>query len=129
MKVSIYACKELAKLLLILNFVCLFVFFFTLQAQFVLCIIHTLRALFSQQCQFSKFISALLLLNSTIFFCLFMNFYIQAYKKGKDQKTTVSSTAAIKSVTEMKQLQQKSYELNNNNSQEVLPLLNDKKCN
>ena len=58
-----------------------------------------------------------------------MNFYIQAYKKSKDQKTTVSSTVAIKSITEMKQLHQKSYELNNNNSQEVLPLLNDKKFN
>ncbi|EDX13947.1 elongation of very long chain fatty acids protein 7 [Drosophila simulans] len=52
-------------------------------AQFVLCIFHTLRALFSNQCQFSKFISALLLLNASIFFCLFMNFYMQSYRKTK----------------------------------------------
>lgn len=50
-------------------------------AQFILCIGHTIRALFSTQCKFSKFISTLLLLNSLIFFCLFMNFYIQSYKK------------------------------------------------
>lgn len=49
----------------------------------MLCIFHTLRALFSNQCQFSKFISALLLLNASIFFCLFMNFYMQSYRKTK----------------------------------------------
>jgi len=49
----------------------------------VLCIFHTIRALFSNQCQFSKFISALLLLNASIFFCLFMNFYMQSYRKSK----------------------------------------------
>ncbi|XP_055378151.1 elongation of very long chain fatty acids protein 7 [Condylostylus longicornis] len=50
-------------------------------AQFILCIIHTTRALLNTQCQFSKFISALLLLNASIFFCLFMNFYVQNYNK------------------------------------------------
>ncbi|KAM7362120.1 very long chain fatty acid elongase 7-like isoform 1-T1 [Cochliomyia hominivorax] len=99
-------------------------------AQFVLCIIHTMRALFSQQCQFSKFISALLLLNSSIFFCLFMNFYVQAYKKSKDQKTTVTITLNNSSsicTTNFKQ-KQNSFELNNN-SQDVLPLLSEKKVN
>ncbi|XP_055848572.1 elongation of very long chain fatty acids protein AAEL008004 isoform X2 [Episyrphus balteatus] len=55
-------------------------------AQFILCIGHTIRALFSNQCKFSKFISSLLLLNSLIFFCLFMNFYIQSYKKSNNNK-------------------------------------------
>lgn len=49
---------------------------------------------------------------------------MQAYKKGKDQKA-----APVQNTMDIKQLQQKSYELNNNNSQEVLPLLNEKKFN
>lgn len=50
------------------------------QAQFILCIAHTIRALCTE-CNFPSFVSALLLLNASIFFVLFMNFYIQAYKK------------------------------------------------
>ncbi|XP_075150957.1 very long chain fatty acid elongase 7 [Haematobia irritans] len=95
-------------------------------AQFILCIVHTIRALFQQQCQFSKFISSLLLLNSSIFFCLFMNFYIQAYKKGKDAKA-LHSNQQTSCASELHQ-KSKSYELNNN-SQEVLPILNEKKVN
>uniref|UniRef100_A0A0K8UPP4 Elongation of very long chain fatty acids protein n=1 Tax=Bactrocera latifrons TaxID=174628 RepID=A0A0K8UPP4_BACLA len=59
-------------------------------AQFVLCIVHTTRALISSQCQFSKFISSLLLLNASIFFCLFMNFYMASYKKSQNQKITIA---------------------------------------
>jgi len=49
-------------------------------AQFILCIAHTIRALCTD-CGFPTFVSALLLLNASIFFVLFMNFYIQTYKK------------------------------------------------
>ncbi|XP_055678077.1 elongation of very long chain fatty acids protein AAEL008004 [Lutzomyia longipalpis] len=51
-------------------------------AQFILCIAHTIRALVSD-CQFPPVISALLLLNASIFFVLFMNFYIQNYNKQR----------------------------------------------
>ncbi|CAO1436709.1 unnamed protein product [Diamesa serratosioi] len=52
-------------------------------AQFVLCMIHTVRALWTG-CLFPPFMTTLLLMNSIIFFALFMNFYIQSfYKKRK----------------------------------------------
>lgn len=50
------------------------------QAQFILCIIHCIRAL-SVECDFPRFLTGLLLLNASIFFVLFMNFYVQNYKK------------------------------------------------
>lgn len=106
------------------------VLFLSLQAQFVLCIIHTVRALLSQQCQFSKFISALLLLNSSIFFCLFMNFYVQAYKKSNEKRSVASFASRSTCDTKLQQLQLQTFlELNNNNSQDVLPLLSKKKLN
>lgn len=76
---------------------------FYLQAQFVLCIAHTIRAMFASDCNFPKFISALLLLNASIFFVLFMNFYVQNYKKRRSQKvettkTTVAMDVATKKV-------------------------------
>lgn len=58
----------------------LLVFLSVIQAQFILCIAHTIRALCTD-CGFPSFVSALLLLNASIFFVLFMNFYIQAYRK------------------------------------------------
>jgi elongation of very long chain fatty acids protein 7 len=51
-------------------------------AQFVLCIVHNIRALCTG-CAFPPFMSLLLLLNSIIFFVLFMNFYIQNFQKKK----------------------------------------------
>jgi elongation of very long chain fatty acids protein 7 len=61
-------------------------FFFSIardfQAQFVLCIFHNIRALCTG-CAFPPFMSSLLLLNSVIFFILFMNFYIQNFYKRK----------------------------------------------
>uniref|UniRef100_A0A1A9Z492 Elongation of very long chain fatty acids protein n=1 Tax=Glossina pallidipes TaxID=7398 RepID=A0A1A9Z492_GLOPL len=103
-------------------------------AQFVLCIVHTARALFSHQCQFSKFISAFLLLNASIFFCLFMNFYIQAYKKkgkGKQHhqtKTSDNQAAIITTDQRNYFMQQKKFiEMNNNNNdEEVIPVLKEK---
>ncbi|KAG5673651.1 hypothetical protein PVAND_003679 [Polypedilum vanderplanki] len=51
-------------------------------AQFVLCIFHNIRALCTG-CAFPPFMSSLLLINSIIFFILFMNFYIQNFYKRK----------------------------------------------
>lgn len=56
---------------------------------------HTIRAMFAQDCQFPKFISALLLLNASIFFVLFMNFYVQNYKKRRNQEQLASAQKAI----------------------------------
>uniref|UniRef100_A0A1B0FGS8 Elongation of very long chain fatty acids protein n=1 Tax=Glossina morsitans morsitans TaxID=37546 RepID=A0A1B0FGS8_GLOMM len=97
-------------------------------AQFVLCIVHTARALFSQQCQFSKFISAFLLLNASIFFCLFMNFYIQAYKKKGKGKQSDNQAAIITTDQRNYFMQQKKFiEMNNNNNdEEVIPVLKEK---
>lgn len=74
-----------------------FVSFFSashLQAQFVLCIFHTIRAMLTKDCSFPKFISALLLLNASIFFVLFMNFYIQNYKKRRTHEQSIANEAA-----------------------------------
>lgn len=117
--------------IVVTSFVALITFFVShfFQAQFILCIIHTIRALFSQQCQFSKFISSLLLLNSSIFFCLFMNFYIQAYKKGKNTTALAAANQAATCASESLQ-KPKSLEVNNNhNSQDILPSLSQKKVN
>lgn len=58
-----------------------------------------------------------------------MNFYVQAYKKGKDTKTVaVPTTNSCAAELQQKQ-RQKSYEMNNNNSQDVLPILSEKKVN
>lgn len=57
-----------------------------------------------------------------------MNFYIQAYKKGKDAK----NAAAVRQSTCANEMQHKSKsrELNNNTiTQDVLPLLSEKKVN
>lgn len=64
------------------------IFFSHLQAQFILCIIHSIRALWTG-CDFPPFMTALLLLNSLIFFVLFMNFYIQNYKKARSLQKKV----------------------------------------
>ncbi|XP_055531730.1 elongation of very long chain fatty acids protein 7-like isoform X2 [Wyeomyia smithii] len=48
--------------------------------QFILCIGHCINALVSG-CPFPRFISTLLLINASIFLILFMNFYIQSYKR------------------------------------------------
>lgn len=65
---------------------CFFIFsnlpILSFQAQFILCIAHTIRALCTD-CGFPAFVSGLLLLNASIFFVLFMNFYIQAYKNQR----------------------------------------------
>uniref|UniRef100_A0A182NK47 Elongation of very long chain fatty acids protein n=1 Tax=Anopheles dirus TaxID=7168 RepID=A0A182NK47_9DIPT len=48
--------------------------------QFIICIAHCINALVTG-CPFPRFISTLLLINATIFLALFMNFYIESYKR------------------------------------------------
>ena len=81
------------------NFFFFFGFFFCHQAQFVLCIVHTIRAMLAKDCQFPKFISALLLLNASIFFVLFMNFYIQNYKKRRTLEDAQKNAAITPATT------------------------------
>uniref|UniRef100_A0A182Q457 Elongation of very long chain fatty acids protein n=1 Tax=Anopheles farauti TaxID=69004 RepID=A0A182Q457_9DIPT len=54
--------------------------------QFIICIAHCINALVTG-CPFPRFISTLLLINATIFLALFMNFYIESYKR-KPKATT-----------------------------------------
>lgn len=51
-------------------------------AQFVLVFIHSLQAIYFD-CGYPKFIAALLLVHSTIFYALFYDFYLTAYRKEK----------------------------------------------
>lgn len=70
--------------------------------QFILCIAHCINALVSG-CPFPRFISTLLLINASIFLVLFMNFYIQSYKrKAAIAKTNESSK--VQEVTEADKL-------------------------
>lgn len=57
-----------------------------------------MRALYVD-CEFPKFLTALLLLNASIFFVLFMNFYVQNYKKQQ--------AAAAASLQKQKMLSEK----------------------
>ncbi|XP_058054891.1 elongation of very long chain fatty acids protein AAEL008004-like [Anopheles bellator] len=56
-------------------------------AQFVICIGHAINALISD-CSYPKFVTFLLLCNASIFFVLFMNFYMENYR----QKATATAT-------------------------------------
>ncbi|KAL1396024.1 hypothetical protein pipiens_010811 [Culex pipiens pipiens] len=51
-------------------------------AQFIICIAHAINALMTD-CAFPRFITYLLLLNASIFFVMFMNFYVENYRKAK----------------------------------------------
>lgn len=66
------------------------------QIQFVICIGHTVRAL-CVSCEFPWFMSVLLLLNSSIFFVLFMNFYVHSYNKRSTAPpaSALTETAAL----------------------------------
>uniref|UniRef100_A0A182SYZ8 Elongation of very long chain fatty acids protein n=1 Tax=Anopheles maculatus TaxID=74869 RepID=A0A182SYZ8_9DIPT len=60
--------------------------------QFVICIAHCINAL-ATGCPFPRFITTLLLINASIFLALFMNFYIESYKR-KSASAKVSAEAA-----------------------------------
>uniref|UniRef100_A0A182WLJ6 Elongation of very long chain fatty acids protein n=1 Tax=Anopheles minimus TaxID=112268 RepID=A0A182WLJ6_9DIPT len=61
--------------------------------QFIICIAHCINAL-ATGCPFPRFITTLLLINATIFLALFMNFYIESYKrKSKTAAGKVASDA------------------------------------
>ncbi|XP_053674532.1 elongation of very long chain fatty acids protein 7-like [Anopheles nili] len=58
--------------------------------QFIICIAHCINALVTG-CPFPRFISTLLLINATIFLALFMNFYIESYKRKPKGKVTTDA--------------------------------------
>lgn len=86
--------------------------------QFILCIGHCINALVTG-CPFPRFISTLLLINASIFLVLFMNFYIQSYKRRPKAVTVaekvVEAVQQPSSVEAVKEV--------NNNSVESLELL------
>lgn len=57
-------------------------FFFYLQVQFFLVFVHSAQALIFD-CGYPKLVATLLLLHSTIFFVLFLDFYSRAYRREK----------------------------------------------
>ncbi|XP_053670350.1 elongation of very long chain fatty acids protein AAEL008004-like [Anopheles nili] len=81
-------------------------------AQFVICIGHAINALLTD-CAFPKFITLLLLCNASIFFVLFMNFYLENYRKQTSGKTvqethttTPDASGHQQELTETRQKQQ-----------------------
>ncbi|XP_035910239.1 elongation of very long chain fatty acids protein 7-like [Anopheles stephensi] len=63
--------------------------------QFVICIAHCINAL-ATGCPFPRFITTLLLINASIFLALFMNFYIESYKRKSKSATAKVSAEASK---------------------------------
>ncbi|XP_062555234.1 elongation of very long chain fatty acids protein 7-like [Armigeres subalbatus] len=59
-------------------------------AQFIICIVHAVNALVTD-CAYPKFITSLLLLNSSIFFVLFINFYWENYKRTAAKAASLTS--------------------------------------
>uniref|UniRef100_A0A182N3Y3 Elongation of very long chain fatty acids protein n=1 Tax=Anopheles dirus TaxID=7168 RepID=A0A182N3Y3_9DIPT len=75
-------------------------------AQFVICIGHAINALLTD-CAYPKFITFLLLCNASIFFVLFMNFYLENYRKQatakavmQDVTSSATGTAAAQELME-----------------------------
>uniref|UniRef100_A0A182JRF0 Elongation of very long chain fatty acids protein n=1 Tax=Anopheles christyi TaxID=43041 RepID=A0A182JRF0_9DIPT len=60
--------------------------------QFIICIAHCINAL-ATGCPFPRFITTLLLINASIFLALFMNFYIESYKRKSKSAAAKASTA------------------------------------
>ncbi|XP_052566426.1 elongation of very long chain fatty acids protein 7-like isoform X1 [Culex pipiens pallens] len=84
--------------------------------QFILCIGHCINALVTG-CPFPRFISTLLLINASIFLALFMNFYIQSYKR-RPKAVVVGST--VEKVEELaKEAPVEAKEVNNNTVESV----------
>ncbi|XP_050097079.1 elongation of very long chain fatty acids protein AAEL008004-like [Anopheles aquasalis] len=71
-------------------------------AQFVICIGHAIIALVTD-CSYPKFVTFLLLCNASIFFVLFMNFYVQNYRKQAELTATVPEVQPKPEAIEHKQ--------------------------
>ncbi|EDS40638.1 elongation of very long chain fatty acids protein 4 [Culex quinquefasciatus] len=84
--------------------------------QFILCIGHCINALVTG-CPFPRFISTLLLINASIFLALFMNFYIQSYKR---RPKAVEAGSTVEKVEEpVKEAPMEVKEVNNNTVESV----------
>ncbi|KAL9701423.1 hypothetical protein quinque_004864 [Culex quinquefasciatus] len=84
--------------------------------QFILCIGHCINALVTG-CPFPRFISTLLLINASIFLALFMNFYIQSYKRRP--KAIVAGSTVEKVEEPVKEAPMEVKEVNNNTVESV----------
>ncbi|KAL1375039.1 hypothetical protein pipiens_000078, partial [Culex pipiens pipiens] len=84
--------------------------------QFILCIGHCINALVTG-CPFPRFISTLLLINASIFLALFMNFYIQSYKRRP--KAVVAGSTVEKVEEPAKEAPVEVKEVNNNTVESV----------
>ncbi|XP_052893113.1 elongation of very long chain fatty acids protein 7-like [Anopheles moucheti] len=76
--------------------------------QFIICIAHCINAL-ATGCPFPRFITTLLLINATIFLALFMNFYIESYKrkaKSAAGKVSTNATSAIEPMKDVSGVQE-----------------------
>ncbi|XP_053661721.1 elongation of very long chain fatty acids protein 7-like [Anopheles marshallii] len=69
--------------------------------QFIICIAHCINALVTG-CPFPRFITTLLLINASIFLALFMNFYIESYKRKSKSAAAKVSTDATPTIEPMK---------------------------
>lgn len=96
-----------------------------LQIQFILCIAHCINAL-ATGCPFPRFISTLLLINASIFLVLFMNFYIQSYKRKSAVATAkpIESSSKVEELTPEKQSDKPTVEINNNSVESIEMLEN-----
>ncbi|XP_001845514.2 elongation of very long chain fatty acids protein 7 isoform X1 [Culex quinquefasciatus] len=84
--------------------------------QFILCIGHCINALVTG-CPFPRFISTLLLINASIFLALFMNFYIQSYKRRP--KAVVAGSTVEKVEEPVQEAPMEVKEVNNNTVESV----------
>ncbi|XP_049290265.1 elongation of very long chain fatty acids protein 7-like isoform X2 [Anopheles funestus] len=76
--------------------------------QFVICIAHCINALVTG-CPFPRFITTLLLINASIFLALFMNFYIENYRrksKPAASKLTTDGTPTIEPAKDVSGVQE-----------------------
>jgi GNS1/SUR4 family len=62
------------------------------QVQFLMVFVHSANALFSE-CGYPKLISAFLVVHSCIFFGLFLDFYMKAYRREHSAKTAAATLA------------------------------------
>ena len=59
---------------------------FTFQTQFLLCIVHCSQLFFMKDCEYPMIFCYWIFLYAFIFIVLFSNFYIQTYRKRRQQQ-------------------------------------------